>query len=140
MFSKIMVPIDLAHVDRMTGAVSMAADLAKLYDAQVCYVSATTPTPSAVAHTPEEYKAKLEAFAQKEAAEHGQTATSHMVISHDPTASLDDDLVKAVDEVGADLVVMATHVPNIGDLIWASNGSRLASHTKASVCLVRTNG
>lgn len=36
MFSKIMVPIDLAHVDRMAQAVQMAADLAKLYGAEVC--------------------------------------------------------------------------------------------------------
>ena len=140
MFSRIMVPIDLAHADRMEGAITMAADLAKLYDAEVCYVGATTSTPSAIAHTPEEFKSKLDAFARKEAEDHGQKATSHMLISHDPVASLDDDLVKAVKDVGADLVVMATHVPNIGDLIWASNGSRLASHTKASVCLVRSGG
>ena len=137
MYSKIMVPIDLAHVDRMAGAVNMAADLAKLYDAPVCYVGATTSAPSRVAHSPEEYKGKLEAFARQEADTHGQRATAHVVVSHDPVATLDDDLLKAVSDVGADLVVMATHVPNMGDLIWASNGGRLASHTKASICLVR---
>lgn len=140
MFKRIMVPIDLAHADRMESAITMAADLAKLYDAEVCYVGATTSTPSATAHTPEEYTKKLNAFAMKEAAEHGQKATAHVLISHDPVASLDDDLVKTVDDIGADLVVMATHVPNIGDRIWGSNGSRLASHTKASVCLVRQGG
>jgi nucleotide-binding universal stress UspA family protein len=139
MFSKIMVPIDLAHVDRMAQAVQMAADLAKLYGAEVCYVGATTSAPSSLAHSPAEYRAKLEAFAAEQAVLHGENAHAHVVTSHDPVATLDDDLVKAVDEVGADLVVMATHVPSIGDLIWGSNGANLAAHTKASVCLVRAS-
>ncbi|WP_342070881.1 universal stress protein [Yoonia algicola] len=137
MYRKIGVPIDLAHADRMAGAITMAADLAKLYGAAVCYIGATTTTPSSVAHSPEEYKDKLAAFAQKEAQAHGQEVTTHVILSHDPTATLDDDLVKAVDEIGVDLVVMATHVPNMGDHIWASNGGNLARRTKASVCLVR---
>jgi nucleotide-binding universal stress UspA family protein len=137
MYRKIVVPIDLTHADRMEGAITMAADLAKLYGAPVCYIGATTTTPSSVAHSPEEYKEKLAAFAKKEAQAHGQEVTTHVILSHDPTATLDDDLVKAVDEMGADLVVMATHVPNMGDRIWASNGGNLARRTKASVCLVR---
>ncbi|KQI73253.1 universal stress protein UspA [Loktanella sp. 5RATIMAR09] len=140
MFRKIVVPIDLAHADRMESAITVAADLAKLYGATVCYLGATTPTPSSVAHSPEEYKEKLAAFALKEAQVHGQDVTTHVVLSHDPTATLDDDLVKEVDEMDVDLVVMATHVPHIGDRIWASNGGNLARRTKASVCLVRAAG
>lgn len=139
MFHMIMVPIDLAHRDRMGAAMTVAADLAKLYGAQVCYVGATTPTPSALAHSPQEYSAKLDEFAKQEGAAHGHNVVSHTIISHDPTADLDHDLVKAVDEVGADLVVMATHVPSIGDRIWPSNGGRLATHTKVSVFLVRAD-
>ena len=44
---------------------------------------------------------------------------------------------EAAEELGADLVVMATHVPNLTDYIWASHGGHLASHAKASVFLVR---
>lgn len=134
-----MVPIDLTHREKMRTAITLAADLAKLYDSEVCYVGATTPTPSSVAHTPKEYGEKLAEFAKSEGDAHGQDVTSHTVISHDPTADLDHDLVKAISEVGADLVVMATHIPNIGDFIWPSNGGRLATHTDASVFLVRAD-
>ncbi|WP_333712782.1 universal stress protein [Yoonia sp.] len=137
MFDKIMVPIDLAHVSRMQKAVDMAADLAKVYKADVCYVGVTSAPPSAVAHTPEEYRSKLDELARKQSTAHGQRGSAHVVISHDPVATMDDDLVQAVDEVGADLVVMATHVPNAGDLVFASNGGNLARHTNVSVCLVR---
>lgn len=139
MFKKIMVPVDLAHQDKLAGAIDLAADLAKLYGAEVCYVGATTSAPSATAASPEAYKIKLAEFADAQAQAHGETASSHMIVSHDPTTDLDTDLVKAVGEVGADLVVMATHVPNLGDRVWPSNGGRLATHTNVSVFLVRAD-
>jgi nucleotide-binding universal stress UspA family protein len=37
--------------------------------------------------------------------------------------------------VGADLVIMASHIPKLFDL--GSHGGRVASHTSASVMLVR---
>ncbi|MFQ1701233.1 universal stress protein [Loktanella agnita] len=139
MFSKIMVPVDLAHREKLRAAIDVTAELARTYGAEVCYVGVTTSAPSSVAHTPDEYGAKLAAFAQEQAAAHGETASSHVIVSHDPTADLDRDLVKAVTEVGADLVVMATHVPSVTDLIWPSNGGRLATHTDVSVFLVRAD-
>ena len=59
------------------------------------------------------------------------------MVSHDPAVDLDDALVKAVHETKSDLVVMATHIPNVADHVWPSNGGRLATHTDASVFLVR---
>jgi nucleotide-binding universal stress UspA family protein len=60
-----------------------------------------------------------------------------MVVSHDPTVDVDDALMKAVSETGADLVVMASHVPGLADYIWPSNGGKLAAHSSASVFVVR---
>ena len=54
-----------------------------------------------------------------------------------PISDLDDDLIKAIDEVGADLVVMPTHPPKHVDVIMPSHGGKVATHTKASVFLVR---
>ena len=45
--------------------------------------------------------------------------------------------VEAVHETGADLVVMASHIPGIADAIWPSHGGRLASHADVSVFVVR---
>ena len=59
------------------------------------------------------------------------------LVSHDPSSDVDDILLKAVKDTGADLVVMASHVPNIMDYVWPSNGGKLATHTDASVFLVR---
>jgi nucleotide-binding universal stress UspA family protein len=57
--------------------------------------------------------------------------------SHDPAADLDPTLLKAVEETGADLVVMASHVPGLTDYIWPSNGGTVARRAKVSVMVVR---
>jgi nucleotide-binding universal stress UspA family protein len=58
-------------------------------------------------------------------------------ISHDPTADVDDALEQAAEEIGADLIVMASHVPNFADFIFASRAGYLASHSHLSVFVVR---
>jgi nucleotide-binding universal stress UspA family protein len=95
MYKQIMVPVDLAHADHLSKALSTAADLAKHYGAPVCYVGVTASAPSAVAHNPAEYDAKLDAFAQTQAGQHGISATSKSMISNDPVTDVDDALLKA---------------------------------------------
>ena len=137
MYSKIMVPVDLAHKGDLDKALKTAADLAKHYQIPVCYVGVTSALASSVAHNPKEFADKLEAFAQDEAKKHGHDASSKSYTSHDPTVDVDDTLLKAVKDIGADLVVMASHAPNVLDYVWPSNGGKVAEHSKASVFVVR---
>lgn len=132
-----MVPVDLAHSEQLGKALNTAADLGKHFGIPVCYVGVTASAPGPLAHTPQEYAARLDAFAQAEAERHGHRAEARPVISHDPTADLDDTLLRAVKETGADLVVMASHIPHLSDRIWPSNGGKIASHSDASVFVVR---
>ncbi|MDX5377054.1 MAG: universal stress protein [Halomonas sp.] len=137
MYSKIMVPVDLAHLEVLEPSLQAVADLARHYQAEVCYVGVTSTAPSSVARSPEEYERKLEAFAQQRAALHGQPVSVHTISSADPVADLDDLLIQAIDDVGADLVVMPTHPPKHLDVIMPSHGGKIATHTDVSVFLVR---
>lgn len=137
MFQKIMAPVDLAHVERLGTALDCAADLAKHWGVPIVYVGVTSSAPSKLAHNPEEFGQKLGAFAEQQAAKHGVEASAHAAIAHDPTTEIDDALMRAIGETGADLVVMASHVPNVMDYIWPSNGGKLAEHAKCSVMVVR---
>ncbi len=137
MFKKIMVPVDLRHTERLGRALKAAADLAGIYGATVCYVGVTSPEPGEFGRNPDEFAARLAGWAREEASRHGHAAESHAIVSHDPTTELDKALQNAVGETGADLVVMATHMPNVTDYIWASHGGTLAQHSGASVMLVR---
>lgn len=137
MYKLIMVPVDLEHEANLGRALSCAADLARIHNSKVCYVGATTPAPSKLGHTPAEYEEKLAGFAERQAKQYGHSASHKVMIAHDPTTDIDDVLLTAVEETGADLVVMATHKPGIGDYFWPSNGGRVAAHSDASVFLVR---
>lgn len=90
-----------------------------------------------MAHTPAEYQDKLTAFAQETASAAGLTAEAHVETAHDPATEIDDALLKAARETGADLIVMQSHVPGLVEYIWPSNGGKVAEHAKCSVLLVR---
>ncbi len=137
MFSKIMVPIDLAHADQQMAALEVAADLAGHYGAELVYTAVTAQTPGPMGHNPEEFAANLGEFAQGQATVHDIKTSSHAVVSHDPAVELDDALLKACKEIGADLVVMASHVPGVADFLLPSHGGRMASHAGVSVMIVR---
>lgn len=138
MYSKIMVPVDLAHIDRLEKALTTAADLAKLYAIPVCYVGVSASAPSPIAHTPAEFSAKMKKFSEDQAGKYGLPETSSAAyISHDPAIDLDDTLMKAARDSGADLVVMASHVPGLAEHIFASNAGYFASYSEVSVLVVR---
>lgn len=136
-FSKIMAPVDLAHLDGLSRALECAADLARHYGADLVYVGVTETPPGALGHNPSEYAARMQAFAAGQAEAHGIVASAHAMASHDLWIDLDDALFKAIDEIGADLVVMASHIPKLTDYVWPSNGGKLAGHAKVSVMVVR---
>ncbi len=137
MYKKILVPVDLTHADRLEKALQTAADLSIHYGAPICYVGVTPEAPSPVARNPAEFAQKLEAFGQAQAARHGVTATTKSYSATDPAIDINKTLRKAVEEAGADLVVMASHVPNVTDYIWPSHGGWVAEHSEASVFVVR---
>lgn len=137
MFNRIMVPVDLAHLDAIEKSLTVAADLATHYNAEICYVGVTATTPGNIARTPEEYGTKLASFTKEQGRKHGLTAESRVYTASDPVPMVDDLLIKAVSETGADLLVMSTHLPKKLDVIMPSNGSKVAKHTDISVFLVR---
>ncbi len=137
MYTRILVPVDLAHVDKLGKALDTAAKIAKGDGATLIYTGITTSEPSAVAHTPEEYARKLEAFAAERGRDAGTAVESHAMRSHDPSIDLGERLLDAIKETGADLVVMASHVPGLKDHIFHSNAGHVSAHAPVSVFVVR---
>lgn len=137
MYQKIMVPVDLAHIERLDKAVTTATDLAKHYSIPICFVGVTAETPTAVAHTPKEFAAKLEAFGAAQSQQHNLEIDTAAFPSHDPAVDLDQTLIAAARDNGADLIVMASHLPGLQDHIFASNAGAVAAHAKVSVFVVR---
>ncbi|GAA0283624.1 hypothetical protein GCM10008966_00210 [Rhodovulum strictum] len=137
MFSRLLVPVDLSHLDRLEKVLHVAADLARHYHLPVVYAGVSGTVPDAVARSPREFADKLTGFAKAQAETHGIEATAHALSSPDPQAELDKLLRKAVETLGADLVVMASHAPGWLDWLLPSHGGSLAEHSEASVFVVR---
>ena len=137
MYSKIMVPVDLAHVDRIEKAIATAADLARHYSIPLLFVSVTAETPTSVAHNPKEFADRLTAFGAEQSKARGLKIETASYTSHDPAVDLDQRLLGAAEEQGADLIVMASHVPGLPEHIFASHAGAVASHGAMSVFVVR---
>ncbi|MCK8463793.1 universal stress protein [Aliiroseovarius sp. S1339] len=137
MFKKILSPVDLAHADKLEKALAVTGELARSYGAEVCFVGVTGPTPSELARNPKEYAKQLAKFAAEQGTKLGVATSSHMIVSTDPAVQMNQELEAAVDKIGADLVVMATHPPGVSDYFWSGHGAHLAAHSDASVMLIR---
>jgi len=137
MFKHIMVPIDLAEKDSLRRAVEVAVDLARHYGARLTLVSVSGGIQGKVSHSHEEYGRRLALFADEIAAAHGIGVESLNYGVPDPSVEVDQKLIQAIEELKADLVVMASHQPGWVEYIVNSHGGRLASHAPISVFLVR---
>jgi nucleotide-binding universal stress UspA family protein len=113
--------------------------MAKHYNARLHYVTVTNSTPGAAAHNPKELAQKLEEFAEEQGKAHGIKTDYKVLQSADTAVELDEKLIEAIKDVSADLVVMASHEPGIGDKLHLlrSNGAEIVKHTDISVFIVR---
>ena len=137
MYKRIMVPVDLRHTEQLEKALATAADLASHYGASAVLVSVTAPPTSDVAHDPEEFVEKLNRFAAEQSRRYGVEFAAKTVLTPDPAVELNAALRDAIRFLGADLVVMASHVPTIWDYLISSHAGHLASHADVSVLVVR---
>ncbi|MFO8142520.1 MAG: universal stress protein [Marinobacter sp.] len=139
MYKRILVPVDLAHLDTMPKTLDTAIDMAKHYQASLCYVTVTNSTPGAAAHNPKELAEKLAKFAEEQGQAHDIQTETHVLESVDTAVELDDKLLKAIKDTGADLVIMASHAPGLGDKLHLirSNGAQIVKHSDVSVFVVR---
>ncbi|MFV8571609.1 universal stress protein [Marinobacter sp. SBS5] len=139
MYQHILVPVDLAHLNKMAKTLNTAIDMAKHYHATLCYITVTNSTPGAAAHNPKELASKLQEFAEEQGKSHGIQTDAKVLESVDTAVELDDKLLKAIKETGTDLVVMASHPPGLGDALHLlrSNAAEIVRHSNISVFVVR---
>lgn len=139
MYKKIMVPVDLEHVEKIERSLSTAANLARVYEIPVCYVAVTGRVPNRVAPTPEKFEVELNMFAREQADRFGIETSCKVKPSVDVPVELDDKLLEAIEDTEADLVVMASHIPDVPDRLHliSSNAAYIVKHSSVSVFVVR---
>lgn len=137
MFKKIIFPVDMAHTEALEKALTVAGDLSRQYGVPLIALGVTATTPGKVAHSPEEFAAKLETYAKDASKRIGVNMTAKTVKTADPGIDIDDRIMAEAREMDADLVVMASHVPGMAERLFASRSGYLAAHADISVFVVR---
>ncbi|MFX0541737.1 universal stress protein [Roseovarius sp. S4756] len=137
MFNHIMVPVDLVHKDKQQKALAVAGEMAKTHNAKVHVVSVGGELPSTLGHNPKEFGGLLDAFTKSLTDEYGVTVEAYPVQSTDPAVDTTRKLMESIDDLGIDLVIMASHEPGVMEHIFSSHGGYIAQHAKCSVFIVR---
>ncbi|MFC6638559.1 universal stress protein [Sulfitobacter sp. JBTF-M27] len=138
MYSRILVPVDLDNVDKLSKAIDLAGKTAKESDAEIIYVDVVDAVPTMSARTDGERMAdRLRKFAADQSAAYGVPTSDHVALRSDLHLNVGSDIIKAAKEADCDLIVMASHVPGFKDHILSSNAGYVASHAPMSVYVVR---
>jgi nucleotide-binding universal stress UspA family protein len=138
MYTRILVPVDIENVDKLSKALEVAGRTAKAHDAKIVYVSVVDAVPTMSAKG-ERHRVKetMDAFAAEQAKIHGIQTDDHVTLRGDLHLHVGAEIINAAKTTSCDLIVMASHVPGIKDHIFSSNAGYVATHAPISVYVVR---
>lgn len=140
MFEKILLPVDLQEPSSWEKALPVALQMAKDYGAELHVLTAVPPIPAQIyASFPEDFEAKMveegkaaiEAFA-------AEVAKDHKAVAHVAQGQAYDAIIDLAKKQKIDLIVMASHRPELKDYLLGPNAARVVRHADCSVMVVRS--
>lgn len=140
MYKTILLPIDHAQESSWKKALPVAVTLCEIYGAALHLVTVIPDFSHGMVrqYFPDDYEEKIKegthANMQAFIAEHlaGQEATGH--ITHGP---IYQRIIETAEKIGADLIVMGSHRPELADYLIGPNAARVVRHSACSVMVVR---
>lgn len=141
MFKDILLPVDLASLESQEKAVTTAVELAKTQGARLHIITVVPDYGLSIvgSYFPEGYEkkaldeasAKLHDFSKAKIPAGIQV---QHIVGH---GTIYQEVVRAAKETGCDLVVMASHRPELRDYLLGPNAARVVRHATCSVMVVR---
>jgi nucleotide-binding universal stress UspA family protein len=141
MFKSILFPVDLGEESSWKKALPVALFHARGEAASLTVLTVVPDFGEGMvgAYFPQDFseatfadaEKNLEAFRQEHIP--SDVASKAMVRS----GSIDHEILSAADEIGADLIVMASHRPGLQDYLLGPNAARVVRHAPVSVLVVR---
>ncbi len=140
MYKTILIALDVNHESSWVKAVPTAAALADAFGADLHVMSVAPGVRSAMAaqHFPANFQAK--SIAATEAALKAVVAATlpgRKVTQHIATGRIYRSILRQADAIEADLIVMASHRPELQDALIGPNADLVMRHAKASMLIVR---
>lgn len=141
MFKKLLVPVDLGTPDSAAMVLSLAGELAAAHGAEL-HVLTVVPTYSMSivgSFFPEGHEGKVLEAARAKLAELIEEVCPRptTVKGHVAHGTIYDEIMKVADKLGVDLIVLASHRPELKDYLLGPNAARVVRHARQSVFVVR---
>lgn len=136
MYRQILVPVDMSHKDRAVPMIEIARKVGG-EEAKITLVSIVEDVPSYVlVQLPEDVIEE----AKKDAAEELGTIASAAGISADIKVGhgrAHTAILSCAEDIGSDLIVIASHRPGLQDYLLGSTAARVVRHADCSVLVIR---
>jgi nucleotide-binding universal stress UspA family protein len=141
MYQKILLPLDLEESSSWEQALPTALDLRAASDGELHVLSVVPVIALSVvaSYFPADYE---EAMAESARARLSKLVSASVpaevsVTEHVAKGPVYDTILKTADKIDADLIVMASHRPELKDYLIGPNAARVVRHSKRSVLVVR---
>ena len=141
MFKNILAAIDLTEESSWVKAVPAAVELCQSTGARLTLMTVIPDFGMSIVsqHFPKDYaenalaetRTRLDIFASEHIPDGVKTT---LVIAQ---GTIYEEIIRAGDEVSADLIVVASHRPSLKDYLLGPNAARVVRHFKRSVLVVR---
>ena len=141
MYKEILLAVDLNDPESQRKAVETTIALARAFSARV-HVETVLPDfglPLVASFFPEGFEDKAQESARQ--------TLDDFVRAHFPDdleverivrqGTIYQEILKSAEAIGADLIVMASHSPELQDYLFGPNAARVTRHGRCSVMVVR---
>ncbi len=141
MYKHILLPVDLEAAASSAQAIEAAVAQAQTSGATL-HVMTVVPDYGmsvVVSFFPDDFAQKALTETAKQLAAYVAAnvpagVTVQQIVAH---GRIYDEIIKAADSTGADLIVISAHRPDVSDYLLGSNAARVARHAKKSVLIIR---
>ena len=138
-FKKILVPVDLGEDSSWKEALPTAIDQAQHAGGELHIVTVVPEEPPQLAWLPDDYSEKMIAYADSQLEKLLETGIPEQTKAekHVRQGAIYHEIVKFAQEIDADLIVMASHRPELKDFLLGPNAARVVRHAKCPVLVIR---
>ena len=143
MFETILVAVDLEHDTNIDGLLRVASDMANAQGAKMHLLHVIRAAPAVVSQfLPQSYESMASEKIEKDLAA--------LAAKVDPAAGgaaisvrfgdVYQEILAYADKIGAELIIVASHKPDVGDYLLGSTAARVVRHAACSVFVARLDG
>lgn len=141
MYKRILLPLDLDQPSSWERALPVAVEYSQIFGARLHLATVLPEFGAGVvgSYFPPDFEDKVRRKAQDrlEALARDHVPASLEATCHVAQGTVYEEILCLAEEVGADLIVMASHRPELKDFLIGPNAARVVRHANISVLVVR---